>query len=127
MEKDLFRKPVEWVKFLGVRSGMTALDIGSAEGYSAEILPAAVGSEGKVIAQNNERATRLQNGYFIKTLRERAANNRLPHVEIAIWEMDEMSLDNAIDIAFWAIICTITTIFLEKKWQSPFSKVCTKP
>ena len=99
--KDPHRRPIAMVKFLGVQSGMTALDVGSAAGYSAEILSAAVGPGGHVYAQNNARATRLQDGKFIASLRRRAADDRLPNLEIVIWEMDAMPLENSVDIAFW--------------------------
>jgi predicted methyltransferase len=51
-EKDAARKPAEVVELLGVKDGMTALDIFAFGGYYTRILSAAVGPTGKVYSQN---------------------------------------------------------------------------
>lgn len=51
-KSDAGRKPAEMLTFIGVKPGMTAMDINSGGGYYTEILSYAVGSEGKVIAHN---------------------------------------------------------------------------
>lgn len=51
-EKDAARKPAEVVEALGVKDGMTALDVFAFGGYYTRILSAAVGPTGKVYSQN---------------------------------------------------------------------------
>lgn len=53
--RDESRKPVEVIEFIGIETGMTVLDAFSATGWYAEVLAAAVGPTGKVIAQNSSR------------------------------------------------------------------------
>jgi predicted methyltransferase len=52
---DMRRKPAELLAFVGVRPGMTALDVSAARGYTSELLARAVGPSGKVYAQNAPR------------------------------------------------------------------------
>lgn len=52
---DNRRKPAEMLAFIGVRRGMTALDVSAARGYTTELLARAVGPTGKVYAQNAPR------------------------------------------------------------------------
>jgi predicted methyltransferase len=52
---DLRRKPADLLAFIGVRPGMTALDVSAARGYTSELLARAVGPTGKVYAQNVPR------------------------------------------------------------------------
>ena len=49
---DERRKPAEMLAFIGVRPGMTALDVSAARGYTTELIPRAVGPTGKVYGQN---------------------------------------------------------------------------
>ena len=49
---DVRRKPEQLLAFYGVRQGMTVLDMGTGGGYNAELLARAVGTSGKVYAQN---------------------------------------------------------------------------
>lgn len=49
---DARRKPVDMLAFIGVRPGMTVLDLSAARGYTSELLARAVGPSGKVYAQN---------------------------------------------------------------------------
>jgi predicted methyltransferase len=54
---DARRKPAETLAFIGVRPGMTALDVSAARGYTTELLARAVGPGGKVYAQNRPPRT----------------------------------------------------------------------
>lgn len=47
---DAARKPVEVLTFLGIKAGDVALDYGAGGGYYSDIMAAAVGESGKVIA-----------------------------------------------------------------------------
>lgn len=51
-EKDAARKPEQVVELLGIKDGMTALDIFAFGGWYTRILSAAVGPTGKVYSQN---------------------------------------------------------------------------
>jgi predicted methyltransferase len=52
IKQDEGRKPVETLRFLGVKPGQTALDYMAGGGYYAEIMARAVGPRGKVVAWN---------------------------------------------------------------------------
>ena len=51
-ERDAVRKPIETVQFLGIKTGQTVIDVIAAGGWFTEVLSAAVGPSGKVLAQN---------------------------------------------------------------------------
>lgn len=53
--RDGSRKADQVIAFIGIETGMTVLDAYSATGWYAEVLAAAVGPTGKVIAQNPAR------------------------------------------------------------------------
>jgi predicted methyltransferase len=48
---DQRRKPAEMLAFIGVRPGMTALDVSAARGYTTELLARAVGPNGRIYGQ----------------------------------------------------------------------------
>jgi predicted methyltransferase len=52
---DVRRKPAEMLAFIGVRPGMTALDVSAARGYTTELIARAVGPTGKAYGQNAPR------------------------------------------------------------------------
>jgi predicted methyltransferase len=49
---DVRRKPVDMLAFIGIRPGITALDVSAARGYTTELVARAVGPTGKVYGQN---------------------------------------------------------------------------
>jgi predicted methyltransferase len=49
---DVRRKPVEMLTFIGVRPGITALDVSAGGGYTTELLARAVGPTGRVYGQS---------------------------------------------------------------------------
>ena len=51
-DTDLRRKPVELLAFIGVRPGMTVVDISAGGGYTSELLTRAVGPTGRVYGQS---------------------------------------------------------------------------
>ena len=61
---------------------MTVMDVMGGAGYYTEVLSGAVGSEGKVVAQNPEWVLQLRDGASAKSLREKAA--RLDNVELLL-------------------------------------------
>jgi predicted methyltransferase len=48
---DIRRKPAQMLAFIGVRPGMTALDLSAGGGYTSELLARAAGPDGRVYAQ----------------------------------------------------------------------------
>ena len=50
---DVRRKPAEMLGFIGVRPGITALDLSAGGGYTTELLARAVGPTGRVYGQSN--------------------------------------------------------------------------
>jgi predicted methyltransferase len=52
---DLRRKPEQMLAFIGIRPGITALDLSAAGGYTTELLARAVGPSGKVYGQSQPR------------------------------------------------------------------------
>ena len=99
--RDEARKPYELFRFLGLKEGMVALDVGAYAGYTTEMLSAAVGSEGKVYSHNTEKVLKTYaEGYYERTMTERLANDRLPNVVLYLREYDDLGLDNEVDVAF---------------------------
>jgi predicted methyltransferase len=76
-ERDAVRKPIETVQFLGLKTGQTVIDVIAAGGWFTEVLSAAVGPSGKVLAQNPE--------FFVSrpgfAESEKQRNDRLGNVE----------------------------------------------
>lgn len=83
---DASRRPLDIMTFAGVAPGETVIDVFSAGGWYAELLGRAVGSKGKVYAQNPVKV-RMSASVF----EERLANNRLPNV--VRWDKDLNDLD----------------------------------
>jgi predicted methyltransferase len=52
---DVRRKPERMLAFIGIRPGMTALDLSAAGGYTTELLARAVGPGGRVFGQSAPR------------------------------------------------------------------------
>jgi predicted methyltransferase len=99
---DASRKPVAYIRFFGVRTGMTVLDLGAAAGYTTEILAAAVGPTGRVYAQIDDPVVRLQNGFFDRTLKQRIGPEGIRRGNIIYWhrELDDAGLNN-VDLVHW--------------------------
>src|SRR5687767_2643383 len=87
-EQDSWRKPVESLAFFGVRPGMEALDLFAGAGYYTEILSAAVGPTGHVVAHNNKA---YLDGVGDELTR-RFADARLSNVEQVTAEANELEL-----------------------------------
>ncbi|MCK5040651.1 MAG: class I SAM-dependent methyltransferase [Sphingomonadales bacterium] len=89
LARDENRKPVEILKFFGVKPGMNVIDVFSGGGYYTQILDNIVGSDGAVIAHNNQ-------GYkdFAKSeLEDRYGAGRLENT-VQYWaEANELSFE----------------------------------
>jgi predicted methyltransferase len=105
-ERDAVRKPIETVQFLGIETGQTVIDVIAAGGWFTEVLSAAVGPTGKVLAQNPEffvsrpgfaetekqRHDRLGNVEAVHG--ELAANGVVAHADAAITALNLHDLYN---------------------------------
>jgi len=102
--RDAGRKPVEVVDLLGIRAGMTVVDLIAAAGFYTEVLSLAVGSTGRVYAQNGARVLQLRDGANEKAISKRLSNDRLPNVTRINREISEMDLQpGSIDAAITAL------------------------
>src|SRR5690606_38117767 len=54
--RDGARRPYQVMQLLGVEEGMTVLDVGAGGGWYTRVLSAAVGPDGRIIAQFGPRA-----------------------------------------------------------------------
>ena len=105
--RDSTRKPVQVLEFLGVRAGMTALDLYAAGGYYTYILSKAVGDSGLVYAQNTERGLRFvedrQNITQGEALNAKIERGKLINVEQIIRPLGEIGLsEDSVDFVMVA-------------------------
>lgn len=89
--RDENRKPAEVIEFLGITPGMSVIDIFAAGGYYTEVLSLAVGSAGRVVAQNPAFILQIRDGAMDTAISERLAGNRLPNVERQNVELDGLA------------------------------------
>jgi predicted methyltransferase len=99
--KDPGRKPLEVIRFFGIKDGMTVLDIYTGAGYNTEILSAAVGPSGLVYAQNYHYVLQLINGARHQAMLARLAKNRLPNVRYMVVNPEDMPFENSVDMVYW--------------------------
>lgn len=99
---DASRKPLQYVEFFQVRSGMRILDLGTAAGYTAEILAAATGPQGRVYAQIDDLVIGLQRGFFDRTLKARIGPDGSRRSNIEYWHrpIDDPGLTE-LDLVHW--------------------------
>jgi predicted methyltransferase len=90
--RDAGRRPAAIIEFLGIEPGMTVMDLIAAGGYYTEVLSEAVGSEGRVYAQNGEFVLKFRDGANDKAMTARLAEARLPNVERLDREVDDLKL-----------------------------------
>lgn len=98
--RDAGRKPGEVLSFVGLRPGMTVLDVFSGGGYYSEILSHLLGPDGQVIAHYNE-AYQIFSG---KEFEARYAGDRLNNVWTYNSEANEIDLDEgSVDVAVFIL------------------------
>ena len=89
LKTDQTRKPAQFMHFLGVKPGMTVLDIFSGSGYYTEIASLIVGEEGEVDAHNNKAYVDYIGE---EKLNARYKDKRLPNVSRLTQEANKLSL-----------------------------------
>jgi predicted methyltransferase len=95
--RDGIRRPVQVMNLLGIESGMTVVDIEALGGWYTEVLSAAVGPSGHVIAQVGPRGLQRDNGAPSRTQAERLGN-----VEVSFEALTEVPANSA-DAALTAL------------------------
>lgn len=95
--RDAARKPREVLEFAGIGAGMTVLDYVAGGGWYTEVLSAAVGPGGKVIAHNTPR-THSRAGEAMQ-----AKADRLRNVDLLVSGVDDLGLDQSVDAALTAL------------------------
>lgn len=99
--RDTNRRPARVLSFLGIKPGMTVLDVYSTEGYYTEILSYAVGKKGKVFAHNSKAYRK----FYGKSINERFVGGRLNNVEKIYAHPREIKLqNNQLDMALMILI-----------------------
>jgi predicted methyltransferase len=98
-ERDAARKPIQTVQFLGIETGDTVIDVIAAGGWFTEVLSAAVGPSGKVLAQNPEFFVSQPN--FAAT--EKARHDRLGNVQAVHGELAAAGIVAQADAAVTAL------------------------
>ncbi len=90
-DRDVHQKPKELVSAIGLKPGMTVADVGTGVGYMLPFLSAAVGPNGKVIAEDIFPD-------FLDKARQRSTAEKLTNVQFVLGAADNPKLpDNAVD------------------------------
>jgi predicted methyltransferase len=97
--RDEARKPIPTIKFAGIKTGQTVLEVIAAGGWFTEVLSAAVGPTGKVYAQNPMFFT-TRPGFAEE---EKARNDRLKNVTPIHGDLPDQSLLGKADAALTAL------------------------
>lgn len=97
--RDAARKPIQVIQFLGIRTGMTAVDVLAAGGWYTQVLSAAVGSDGKVYSQNPDFIVK-RNGFMAH---EKALLARLGNVVPVHGDLAKAGIDGCCDAAITAL------------------------
>ncbi|MGI1678827.1 MAG: hypothetical protein K6L75_08855 [Cellvibrionaceae bacterium] len=102
-ERDAGRKPAQVLAFLGLKPGMTVLDVMASGGWYTEVMSLAVGEKGKVYAQNSPAFLQYRDGMYEKAISSRLEGNRLKNVTRINADFNKLGIDNTIDIAITAL------------------------
>jgi predicted methyltransferase len=92
--RDGSRRPYQVMSTLGVDAGMTVMDIGAGGGWYTRVLSAAVGSQGKVVAQFGPRALQRENGAAPRALASSLGNTEALFENVTDYQAS--SIDRAI-------------------------------
>jgi len=98
-ERDAVRKPIETVQFLGIKTGQTVIDVIAVGGWFTEVLSAAVGPSGKVLAQNPNFFVQRE-GFAAS---EKARHDRLGNVQAVHGELVDNGVVAQADAAITAL------------------------
>ena len=92
-ERDAAGEPVQFVRLLGIKSGVTIADIGAGSGYYVVRLSPIVGAGGRVIAEDIKPE-------YLRNLRKRVRDLGLQNVTISLGEPHDPRLPaDSLDVA----------------------------
>ena len=92
--RDASRKPAEVLEFVGIKPGMTVIDMYAGGGWYSEMIAHVVGPKGRVYAHSNE----AYKNFVGDALEDRFADGRVPQVTILMAENNQLSLEeNSLD------------------------------
>jgi predicted methyltransferase len=114
-ERDAARKPAEVLEFVGIKPGMTVLDMFTGGGWYSEVIAHVVGENGRVIAHSN-----IPYKNFVgDALEERFGTGRLPQVEILMAENNHLALEaDSLDAVMLALsFHDIYHVDVEHGWE----------
>jgi predicted methyltransferase len=95
--RDMNRKPKQVLEFVGIGAGMAVLDLNASSGWYTEVLSAAVGADGQVIAHNSlGRRDRTEAAITAKA-------ERLGNVTPIFADIGSLGLDGEVDAALTAL------------------------
>jgi predicted methyltransferase len=86
--RDADRLPAQVLEFLGIRPGMTVLDMFAGSGYYTEIIAYVVGDRGHVTAHSNEAYV----GFVGDVLNDRFGAGQIRNVDVLMAENNELQL-----------------------------------
>ena len=90
-------EPGEVLNFVGINAGMTVLEISAGAGWYTDVLSAAVGADGHVIAQNSPRFEARVGDV------SHARVERLGYVDVRFVDIGALGLSDEVDAAFTAL------------------------
>lgn len=95
--RDAARKPKQVLEFVGIGADMTVLDLAASTGWYTEVLAAAVGADGQVIAHNTLRRKERSEAAIADKV------ERLGNVTPLFADFGSLGLDNEVDAALTAL------------------------
>jgi predicted methyltransferase len=99
VSRDAGRKPIEVLKFFGIRPGLRVVDVGSGDGYFTRIISGIVGNNGSVVANNSGRRSSEE---FQAQYREQYSSYN--NVELNFENPEDISLpDNSVDVVLLSL------------------------
>ncbi len=97
--RDAARRPIQVIQFVGIEDGMTVLDVIAAAGWYTEVLSAAVGPQGQVLAHNPSFFTQREG--FVAA--EQARHAQLGNVRPVHGDIAAAGIDGTVDAAISAL------------------------
>lgn len=120
--RDVTSKPVDVLKFSGIKPEMHVLDLFAGGGYYSELLAKVVGPQGKVFLHNNKAYLT----FVGKDLQTRMNKSTLTNIVQYVHEADDLGLqDNALDSIFF-VLGYHDLHHKEKDWNINTDKLLTQ-
>lgn len=114
-ERDAIRKPGEVLGFLGIKPGMTVLEVFAGGGYYTQILDGVVAPDGHVIAHNNQAYM----GFIGPEFEARFESSGLAHTEKLTMEANDINLEAGSLDAAVMILAYHDFFFGSEEWGWP--------